>query len=102
MTTPSIVKTPSEVRQQERDAALTKIRSAAGAAVIVAGVTLFVVVLGLAGVTTFSSLGLDIWALVDVVLVAGLAYGIYRKSRICAVVMFVYFVGSKILLWYKG
>src|SRR5438067_11113003 len=101
MATPSIVKTPGEIRQQERDASLTKIKNAARAAAIVAGVTLSVVILGLAGLTVFSSLGLNAWALADVALAAGLGYGIYRKSRICAVIMFVYFVGSKILLWSK-
>lgn len=34
---------------------------------------------------------------VDVVLVFGLAFGIYKKSRACAVIMLIYFVVSKLL-----
>jgi hypothetical protein len=36
---------------------------------------------------------------IDVVLTFGLSFGIYKKSRICAVIMFGYFIFSKILLW---
>ena len=31
-------------------------------------------------------------------LLIGLTYGIYKKSRVCAVIMFVYFVGGKLIL----
>lgn len=37
------------------------------------------------------------WNLIDVGLIAALAFGIWRKSRIAATVMFVYYVGSKII-----
>jgi hypothetical protein len=37
--------------------------------------------------------------LIDVLLIFGLTWGIYKKSRICAVIMFIYFILSKILLW---
>lgn len=40
----------------------------------------------------------DIWTTVDVVLIFVLAFGIYKKSRIAATFMFVYFLISKILL----
>ena len=36
---------------------------------------------------------------IDVVLIFSLAFGIYKKSRIAATVMFVYFVISKIYIW---
>jgi hypothetical protein len=36
---------------------------------------------------------------IDVVLAFGLSFGIYKKSRICAVIMLGYFIFSKILLW---
>lgn len=39
---------------------------------------------------------ISIWNLADVVLIFGLAFGMYKKSRICAVLMLVYFVWSKI------
>lgn len=38
------------------------------------------------------------WNLVDVALIAGLGYGIYRKSRTAATLMFAYFLLSKILV----
>ena len=42
-------------------------------------------------------MGYSVWNFVDVGLIAVLALGIYRKSRIAATVMLVYFVVSKIL-----
>lgn len=45
-----------------------------------------------------SILGFSAWELIDAALIFGLAYGIYRKSRTCAVIMFIYFLGSKILI----
>jgi hypothetical protein len=40
----------------------------------------------------------DIWSSVDVVLIFLLAFGIYKKSRFAATIMFVYFLASKIFL----
>ena len=36
---------------------------------------------------------------IDVVLTFGLSFGIYKKSRICAVIMLGYYIASRILLW---
>ena len=38
------------------------------------------------------------WTLVDVALIAGLAFGIYKRSRTSATLMFIYFVLSKVLI----
>ena len=38
----------------------------------------------------------NLWALIDVGLIYGLAFGIYKKSRTCATIMFIYFLLSKI------
>ena len=38
------------------------------------------------------------WNLVDVALIAGLAFGIYKRSRTAATIMLVYFVLSKVLI----
>ena len=38
------------------------------------------------------------WSLIDVALIAGFAFGIWRKSRVAATLMFLYFVASKILI----
>jgi serine/threonine-protein kinase len=41
--------------------------------------------------------GFNAWNLIDVVLIFGLSFGIFMKSRVCAVAMFAYFVVSKII-----
>lgn len=43
---------------------------------------------------------LDPYALVDVALMAILAFFIYKKSRTAATIMFIYFVFSKCMQWY--
>jgi serine/threonine-protein kinase len=40
----------------------------------------------------------NILAFIDVIFIFSMAYGIYRKSRECAFLMFVYFLLSKILI----
>ncbi len=42
---------------------------------------------------------LDPWLLVDVVLIVVLGIFIFRKSRVAATLMVIYFVGSKLLMW---
>jgi serine/threonine-protein kinase len=42
--------------------------------------------------------GFDAWSLLDVALIFGLSFGIYKKSRVCAVLMLAYFIVSKIVL----
>lgn len=42
---------------------------------------------------------LDPWLLVDVVLIIVLGIFIFRKSRVAATLMVIYFVGSKLLIW---
>ncbi len=41
--------------------------------------------------------GVDAWMLVDVALIFGLAYGIWRRSRAAAAAMLIYFVASKLI-----
>ena len=69
---------------------LKKIKGAWVAAVISGSVT---AVFSLVG-----GMGLDSWSLLDAAFIFGLAYGIYRKSRACAVLMLVYFIVSKVIL----
>jgi hypothetical protein len=72
-----------------------KIRIAWIAGVISTSLTLVITVLAMTGVRM---LGFSAFQLIDVALMAGLTFGIYKKSRACAVAMFVYFVLSKIVL----
>ncbi|NCQ83899.1 MAG: hypothetical protein GPJ00_05005 [Microcystis aeruginosa W13-18] len=39
------------------------------------------------------------YVFIDVVLYFGLSFGIYKKSRICAVIMFGYYIASRIYFW---
>lgn len=75
---------------------LKKIRVGWIAAVITGAMTLVMMLIAIN--TDVLNEVFDIWSSVDVVLVFGLAYGIYRKSRIAASSMFVYFLISKIIL----
>lgn len=69
------------------------------AAVVSGSVTLAFTVLAIAGTSLYE---FDAWGLADVGLVFAMAYGIYRRSRICALVLFLYFIQAKILLFAAG
>lgn len=66
-----------------------KIKSAWIAGLISAAMTLLVVLVGVAG--------FNVWNLLDVALILALAFGIYKRSRTCAVMLLVYFAVSKII-----
>lgn len=74
---------------------LKQIKQAWIAGVISGAITLGVTLLAIFGK---SILGFGPWELLDVALVFGLAFGIYKKSRTCAVLMLVYFIAAKILI----
>ena len=82
-----IIEVPLETRK--------KIKSAWVAACISGTLTLVVTLIAMSGTEL---LGFDAWSFIDVALIFGLAFGIYKKSRTCAVVMLAYFVLSKIVL----
>ncbi|WP_454831653.1 hypothetical protein [Pseudoxanthomonas wuyuanensis] len=66
------------------------------AAVVSGTLTLAMTLIVILGQSEDALLG--IWNFVDVVLIFGLALGIYRSSRIAATLMFGYFLLSKILI----
>lgn len=77
------------------EAVLKKIRNGWVAAIISGVMTLAAVGL----VLTMGTGGtFDAWNLLDVVLIFFLAFWIYRRSRIAATTMFVYFLASKIMV----
>jgi hypothetical protein len=80
-------------------AVLRKIRLGWMAALISAAFILFFVLVSIFGPNVFDYSFID---LLDVGLMFGLAYGIYRKSRICAVVTLLYLVYSKVFLIMAG
>lgn len=74
------------------------IKNAWIAGIISSVVTLVASLLPLFGT---SVAGFNLFNLADVALIAGLTFGIWRKSRVCALVMVGYFVASKIILVFK-
>ena len=79
---------------------LKDIRCAWIAAVVSGSITLLASLAGM--VLGDGVLGFSAWTLLDAALIFGLAFGIYRKNRVCAVIMLVYFIGSKILMLMEG
>ena len=75
------------------------IRSGWTAGLISMGITLIFVLWSFVGTPI---MGIDAWALVDVGLMAGLTYGVYRKSRTCAVLLLAFFVIGKIYMWVQA
>ena len=75
-----------------------QIRNACIAGTISGVLTLLVTLISASGVD-IPGLDFDLWNLFDVLLIFGLTFGIYNKNRVCAVLMLVYFVGSKVLMW---
>jgi hypothetical protein len=71
----------------------TQIKLAWQAGIVSGTITLVLVLLSLAGYK-FTGL-IDASAIIDVCLVFGLSYGIYKKSRVAAIIMLLYFIFSK-------
>lgn len=57
--------------------------------------TLLITTLSMSGVL---DLDINSFSLFDVLLVWALAFGVYKKSRVCAVVLFIYFIMDKIYI----
>ena len=77
---------------------LNNIRNAWCATLVTGIMILFVILFSIFSPTS----SFNPWALIDVVLIFGIAYGIYRKSRCCALIMLIYFAVSKIILFLDG
>ena len=77
------------------------IRNACIAGTISGVLTLLVTLIAVAGVHIPGS-DFDVWNLLDVFLIFALTFGIYKKNRVCAVLMLVYFVGNSVLIWYES
>lgn len=72
------------------------IRGACIAGAISGCVTLAFTLLAISGTTL---IGFSAWEFFDVALIFGLTFGIYKKSRVCAVLMLVYFIAAKLYLF---
>ena len=66
------------------------------AGVVSAGYTLVLFVLSLMG---RAIPGIDGWSIIDIFIAFGLSYGVFRRSRTCAVLLLVLFLLNKVILW---
>lgn len=74
------------------------IKNAWIAGAVSASVTLIYSVAGAYNDNLRIKYGFDTWSLLDVALIVGLTYGIYRKNRFCALGLLIYFIVSKFAL----
>lgn len=81
----------------ELNKANRKIAQAYIAAIVSGFITLCYTLISV--VVGHSVLGISIMNIIDVFLAFGLAFGIYKKSRECAVIMFIYFALSKVIMF---
>jgi hypothetical protein len=69
---------------------------------IVGGITVLITALAMASGASGQDNELAYWndplMVVDIVLIFALVYGMYKKSRLAAVVMVLYFIGSKVMV----
>ena len=72
------------------------IRNAWIVGIISAVATLVFSAIGAYSQTVRFRYGLDTWSLIDVAIIAGLTFGIYKKSRFCALSLLIYYVLGKI------
>jgi hypothetical protein len=88
-----------QLRITDRESCERAIRNGGVAALVSAGLTAMFAIAGFFVKSDDARLSgfLDPWLLADVVLIVIVAVFIFRKSRVAATLMFVYFVGSKIL-----
>ncbi len=82
------VKVPEEI--------LKKIKNAWVAGLISIGVTVAFTMISMTGADI---LGLDAWAFADVILMFIFVFGIYKKSRTCAILLLLLFIANKALMW---
>jgi serine/threonine-protein kinase len=66
------------------------------AASISAGLALIYGLLSLVGI--ISTPGFDAWILIDAAILGGLAYGVWRRSRVCAVLLVIYGIVNEVSL----
>lgn len=78
---------------------LKKIKNAWVAGLVSIGTTVVFTLISMSGTDI---MGLDAWAFVDVFLMLIFVFGIYKKSRTCAVLMLLLFAANKIVMWLEA
>ena len=74
-----------------------KIKNAWVAGLISSGITLVLILIVVLGGPSIG--GIDAWSLADCAVFLGLTYGVYRKSRACAVLLLALYAAEKIFGW---
>jgi len=62
--------------------------------------TLFLIIIGQLSKST-TNYGFNLWNLLDVALFWGLAFGVFKRSRTCAIILFVYSLLNRIDMWQR-
>ncbi|TLY50335.1 MAG: hypothetical protein E6K53_10810 [Gammaproteobacteria bacterium] len=85
----------------DRDSCEKAIKNGGYATLISAAITAVFGILGFFVESSDHDLSymLDPWILADVVLMVILAFFIFRKSRVAATLLLIYFIASKVLMW---
>jgi hypothetical protein len=78
---------------------LKKIKNAWIAGLVSIAITVIFTLISMSG---RDILGLNAWAFFDVFLMLIFVFGIYKKSRTCAVLMLLLFAANKVLMWLEA
>jgi hypothetical protein len=84
----------------DNEKALKCIKSAWTTAIACSLITLLAIIISVLGNNDF--LGLNLYSLINVVLGLGLAFGVYKKSRVCAVILFIFYVVGQLEILISG
>ncbi|ARC83431.1 putative membrane protein [Clostridium argentinense CDC 2741] len=85
----------------DNEKALKCIKSAWRSAIALSLIKLISVIV-LTKISNFGSSELILYALILIILDLGLAFGVYKKSRVCAVILFVCFTLSQLYMLSNG
>ena len=76
-----------------------KIKNCWIAGLISIAITLVFTLIAISGTNI---LGLNAWSFIDVAILAALTFGVYKKSRVCATLLLVFFVVNKVIMWMEA
>ncbi|WP_297428345.1 hypothetical protein [Clostridium sp.] len=83
----------------DNEKAFKHIKNAYCLAILSGVMTLILTMLSILGIW---DLGLDLSELLEVVLVLGLAFGVSKKSRVCAIALFIYYTINKAIMIFSN
>lgn len=79
------------------------IKNAWIAGLISAGLTIIAIIISIVGNSDkLDQMGISVWTSIDVLIMLGLTYGVFRNNRFCALFLFIFFIGNKILMIISG